>query len=158
MESLTKHVLVSTPVEVVIAALKLAGVGAGDVVYDLGCGDGRVPIIAAKYFGAEGYCVEVREDLCAVAEANARLNGVSEKVHVVCRDLFKTVISNATVVFTYMYPSINRRVFEKIKREVGAGVRFITIDFPVPGEEVAGYTEVYVEGYRFPRRIFLYIT
>lgn len=156
--SLVKQPLVSTPTKVVIAALALAQVSNRDVVYDLGCGDGRVPIIAAKYFGAKGYCVELREALCALAEANARLNGVSDKVHIICRDLFETDISNATVVFTYMFPSLNKKIFEKIKREGKMGIRVITIDFPVPGEKVVRYTEVPVEGYAFPRRVFLHIT
>ncbi len=157
-QSVMKRPLVSTPTKVVIAALALAQVSNRDIVYDLGCGDGRVPIIAAKYFGAEGYCVELREDLCALAEANACLNGVSDKVHIVCRDLFETDISNATVVFTYMFPSLNKKIFEKLKREGKTGIRVITIDFPVPGEKIVRYTEVPVEGYSYPRRVFLHIT
>ncbi len=157
-QSLVKRFLVSTPTKVVIAALALAQVSSRDVLYDLGCGDGRVPIIAAKYFGAEGYCVELQEDLCALAEANARLNSVSDRVHVICRDLFEIDISSATIIFTYMFPSINKKIFEKIKREGKTGIRIITIDFPVPGEKVVRYAEVPVEGYSFPRRVFLHVT
>jgi len=124
---------VASPVDAVAMALAVADVETGDVVYDLGCGDGRVPIIAAKHLGAKGVCVEIDPDLCTVAEANARYNGVSDNVRVVCDDFFRIDLSDASVVYTYLFSSINERLSRKLGKELRPRSRVVTLDFPIPG-------------------------
>ena len=100
------------------AMLKMAGVTASDVVYDLGSGDGRIPIIAAKKFGARGVGVEIDPELIKTANRNARKAGVEDNVQFVQQDLFKTDLSDATVITLYLSNSINMRlrgILEKLK-------------------------------------------
>jgi len=123
---------ITTPVEIIAYALSLARVTEKDTVYDLGCGDGRVPIIAAKYLGAKGVCVEIDDNLCALAQANIYNNNVEDKVSVVCSDMFTTNLSKATVIYTYLYTSVNKRLSRKIESEIKEGSRIITIDMPIP--------------------------
>lgn len=123
---------ITTPIEIIAYALSLAKVTENDIVYDLGCGDGRVPIIAAKYLGANGVCVEIDDNLCALAQANIYYNNLKEKVSVICEDMFTTDLSNATVIYTYLYTSVNKRLSEKLESEIKDGTRIITIDMPIP--------------------------
>ena len=100
------------------AMLKLAHTTASDVVYDLGSGDGRIVIAAAKKFGARGVGVEIDRDLIKQATKNAQKAGVADKVTFLQQDLFKTDFSDATVVTLYLSNSINMRlrgILEKLK-------------------------------------------
>jgi tRNA G37 N-methylase Trm5 len=124
---------ISSPISVVKAALSVAKVDKSDVVMDLGCGDGRVPVIAAKYHGARGICVEIDDTLCALAEANARYNNVEGLVEVECRDLFTYNYSRATVIYAYLYGSILSFLSSKFEKELSEGSRILTIDFPIHG-------------------------
>src|SRR6476469_3743369 len=91
------------------AMLKLAGVTAADTVYDLGSGDGRIVIAAAKKFGARGVGVELDADLVKTARKNAEAAGVADRVTFLQQDLFKTDLSDATVVTLYLSNSVNMR-------------------------------------------------
>jgi SAM-dependent methyltransferase len=100
------------------AMLKLAKTTSADVVYDLGSGDGRIPIAAAKKFGARGVGVEIDADLIKQSTKNAQKAGVADRVRFLQQDLFKTDLSEATVVTLYLSNSINFRLrgaLEKLK-------------------------------------------
>lgn len=124
---------ISSTREVIVEALKLARVRARDIVYDLGAGDGRVVVIAAKEYGAHGVGVEIDERLCGVIEVVAKYYGVSDKVEVICDDFFRVDVSPATVVYMYLYRSINEETAVKLEKELRDGARIVTVDFPIPG-------------------------
>ena len=103
-------IYVPTPHETVEAMLALGEVGPGDVVYDLGSGDGRIPIEAAKRFGARGVGIDISPQRIAEAKANARAAGVTGRVSFRRQDLFQADIRDATVVTLYLLPELNERL------------------------------------------------
>jgi len=120
---------VQTPHEVVAQMLRLAGVGRNDVVYDLGSGDGRLVIAAARDFGARGVGVEIDPRLVAQSVESARRAGVGDRVTFREQDLFQTDIADATVVTLYLSPALNLRLRPKLLRELRAGARIVSHDF-----------------------------
>jgi cyclopropane fatty-acyl-phospholipid synthase-like methyltransferase len=106
---------VPTPPRVVEAMLKMARVTAEDVVYDLGCGDGRIPIAAALEYGARGAGVDLDPKRIEDATENAKAAGVAGKVRFVAQNVFDTDFRDATVVFLYMSLDVNRRLMPKLK-------------------------------------------
>jgi SAM-dependent methyltransferase len=111
---------------VVRSMLRLAKVGKTDVVYDLGCGDGRIPIVAAREFGARGVCVDIDPKRTAAAIANAFKAGVGERVEVRNEDLFETEIVGATVVMLFLWPEVNMRLRPRLLRELVPGTRVVS--------------------------------
>jgi len=111
--------------EAVLAMLELAGTAPGDVVYDLGCGDGRIVIAAAKEFGARGVGVEIDPAPLRIALYRARRAGVEDRVRFVRGDLFETDISEATVVTLFLFETLNRRLLPKLLRELEPGTRIV---------------------------------
>jgi tRNA A58 N-methylase Trm61 len=111
------------------AMLKLANVTSNDVVYDLGSGDGRIVIAAAKTYGARGVGVELDPELIKTATKNARKAGVADKVTFRQADLFKTDFSDATVVTLYLSNSINRRIAPLLQRQLKPGARVVSHRF-----------------------------
>lgn len=126
-----------TPQAVVDAMLKMARVSSADVVYDLGSGDGRIPITAARMFGARGVGIDIDPERTAEARANAKQAGVSDKVEFVTADLFETDISQATVVTLFLTPSLNIRLLPKLNRELRPGTRVVSHRWEM--KDVAGY-------------------
>ena len=124
---------IPSPPDIIIKALKLASVGRSDVVYDLGCGNGRVVTIAAKYFKSLGVCIEVDPILCSVARLIARVNGVSDSVEVICANYYKLPLRGATVIYAYLFPSTLSRLKYKFENECRPGTKIITLDFAIPG-------------------------
>ena len=120
---------VPTPDEVVEAMLRLADVGANDVVYDLGSGDGRIPITAARRFGARGVGIELDPELVAQATRSAQQAGVADRVRFVEGDIFESDISPATVVTLYLLTSINERLRPKLQKELRPGTRIVSHQF-----------------------------
>jgi protein-L-isoaspartate O-methyltransferase len=120
---------VPTSTGVADAMLKLARVSANDVVYDLGSGDGRIVILAAKKYGARGVGVELDEELVKEAKKNAMKAGVSDKVTFVPGDLFKTDLSAATVVTLYLSNSINLRLRSLLQQQLKPGSRVVSHRF-----------------------------
>jgi len=120
---------VPTPPKVVDAMLELARVTADDVVYDLGSGDGRIPIEAARRHGATGVGIELDPKLVTLAKAGAAEAGVARKVRFSRTDIFKTNLSKATVVTLYLSPTINLRLREKLRRELAPGSRVVSHRF-----------------------------
>jgi SAM-dependent methyltransferase len=111
------------------AMLTLAQVTADDVVYDLGSGDGRLPILAAQKFGARGVGIEINESLVALARRNAIDAGVADRVRFEQGDLFTADISQATVVMLYLSTSVLRELEPKLKRELSPGTRIVSHQF-----------------------------
>ena len=125
---------VGSPQSVVDAMLALAHVTAADVVYDLGSGDGRIPIAAAQKYGARGVGIEI--DPILVRDANGRLRaaGVGDRVRFVNQDLFEADISEATVVTLFLLPRLNVRLMPKLKRELKPGTRIVSHQFDMGDE------------------------
>ncbi len=124
---------IPSPPDIIIRALRLAGVNKFDVVYDLGCGDGRVVTIAAKYFKSLGVCIEVDPILCSVARLIAEINGVSDSVEIVCGNYYELSLRGATVIYTYLFPSTLNKLKHKFEDECRPGTRIITLDFAISG-------------------------
>jgi len=119
--------------EVVSAMLKLAGVTSSDVVYDLGSGDGRIPIEAARVHGARAVGVEIDPALVAQSREGARQAGVAARVRFVQQDLFAADISEATVVTLYLLPALNAKLLPKLNRELRPGTRVVSQSFDFGG-------------------------
>jgi predicted RNA methylase len=124
-------IFVPTPQEVVDAMLKIAKVGKNDVVYDLGSGDGRIPITAARVHGARAVGVDI--DPVRIREANENLKkedaSVQGRVRFLNQDLFTTDISEATVVTLYLLPSLNIKLIPKLNKELKPGTRVVSHAF-----------------------------
>jgi hypothetical protein len=120
---------VTTPDHVVTAMLKLAGVGSSDTVYDLGCGDGRIVISAAKEFGARGTGIDNSPARIEEARANAQKAGVEALVKFEVNDFFDADIHNATVVMLYLLPDVNLRLKPKLLKELRPGARVVSHSF-----------------------------
>ncbi len=115
-----------TNMEVVEAMMRLARVNAGDIVYDLGCGDGRIVIAAARERGARGVCVDIDPTRIAQARENARAAGVADRIRFLAQDLFQTDIGEATVVMLFLWPEVNLRLRPKLLRELKPGARVVS--------------------------------
>jgi SAM-dependent methyltransferase len=123
-------IFVPTPQEVVDAMLKLAKVGPKDTVYDLGCGDGRTVITAFKKFGARvAVGVDIDPQRIAESTANAKEQGVADKVKFIQGDLFQTDLREATVVTLYLLSSLNQKLKPKLWRELKPGSRVVSHAF-----------------------------
>ena len=121
-------IYVPTRQSVVDAMLKVANVKAGDVLYDLGCGDGRVPVTAAK-LGARAVCIDIDPRRIAEANENVKKNNVGDRVRVLNQDLFTTDISEATVVSLYLLPSLNLKLRPTLWKTLKPGTRIVSHDF-----------------------------
>ena len=115
-----------TPVDVAQAMLQLGRVRAGDVVYDLGCGDGRIVISAVRQHGARGVCVDIDPQRIAESKENARRAGVADRILFVNDDLLMTDIGSATVVMLFLSPELNLAVRPKLLRELKPGTRIVS--------------------------------
>jgi predicted RNA methylase len=133
---------VPSPVSVVQHMLKLAELMAGEVLFDLGAGDGRTVIMAAKSFGARAVGVELREDLAKKALSTIHENGLGNKVTIVNGDMFTVNLAPADVVFLYLTTSANEKIRPKLESELKKGVRVISHDY-----EIVGWKPVKVENF-----------
>jgi len=145
---------VPTRDELLPYVMSLAKVGPNDVVYDLGCGDGRV-VIEAVLRGARGVCVEINKELIARAEERARKLGISDRVEFINDDFFNVPLSGATVIYMYLLTSVNRMLKPKLAREVRIGTRIVSLDFEIPGWRPVHVVRVSL-GYR-DATLYLYI-
>jgi predicted O-methyltransferase YrrM len=122
-------IYVPTPTEVVTYMLTMANVGPGDVVFDLGSGDGRIPIAAVKEFGAaRGVGIELDPARIAEARANAEAAGVADRVRFLQQDLFTADLSAATVIAMYLLPTMNARL-EPTLRALKPGTRIVSHNY-----------------------------
>jgi ribosomal protein L11 methylase PrmA len=122
-------IYVPTPEEVVEAMLQVAKVTKNDVVYDLGTGDGRIPVTAAKKYGARGVGIDIDPQRIKEANENVQKNGVGDRVRIVQGDLFEENISEATVVTLYLLPSLNVKLIPKLTKELKPGTRIVSHAF-----------------------------
>ncbi|KJH72412.1 SAM-dependent methyltransferase [Aliterella atlantica] len=120
---------VPTPNEVVVRMLELAKVQKDDVLYDLGSGDGRIVITAAQKYGTRGTGIDINPERISEANANAQKAGVTDKVQFRQQDLFKTDLSDATVVTLYLLPDINVKLRPQLFRQLKPGTRIVSHDF-----------------------------
>jgi SAM-dependent methyltransferase len=123
---------VPTPHAVVDKMLEIAKVSADDVVYDLGCGDGRIIIEAAKKYGARGVGYDIDPRRVSEARANAKAAGVSELVRIEEADIFTLDLSEASVVTLYLLPALNVRLIPQLQR-LAPGSRVVSHDFDMKG-------------------------
>src|SRR3954466_15389472 len=122
-------VFVPTPQEVVDKMLEIANVRKGDVLYDLGSGDGRIPVTAAKRFGIRAVGIDIDPRRIEEANENARKNGVTELVTFKREDLFKTKFSDASVVTLYLLPDLNVKLRPRVLAELKPGTRIVSHQF-----------------------------
>jgi ribosomal protein L11 methylase PrmA len=122
-------IYVPTPEPVVEAMLQVANVTSKDVVYDLGCGDGRIPVTAARKYGAHGVCIDIDPERIKDANANVAKNNVGNLVKVVQGDLFQQDLSEASVVTLYLLPSLNVKLMPKLLKELKPGTRVVSHTF-----------------------------
>ena len=123
-------VYVPTPYDAVDAMLKVAKVGKNDVVYDLGSGDGRIPIMAAqKYNAARAVGIDINPERIKEAEANLKAAGLGNRVRFLNEDLFEAKIGDATVVTLYLLPSLNLKLLPKLLSELKPGTRIVSHAF-----------------------------
>lgn len=140
---------VPTPPEVVAAMLKLGSVGKDDFVIDLGCGDGRIVVAAAKQFGAHALGIDIDPERIKEARENAQKEGVTDLVEFRQADLFDTDLRKATVVTLYLLPSVNMKLRPKLWRELKPGSRVVSHSFdmedwkPDKEEDVEG-TQIFL--------------
>ena len=131
---------VPSPFPVIQFMLKLADLSAGEVLFDLGAGDGRTVIMAAKSFGARAVGVELREDLAKKALGTIHESGLSNRVTIVNGDMFSVNLSSADVVFLYLTTSANEKIRPKLEHDLKKGVRVVSHDY-----EIVGWKPVKVE-------------
>lgn len=127
-------IYVPTPPEVVEAMLKVANVRQGDVLYDLGSGDGRIPITAVqKYNVTRATGVEINPERIEEAERNLKAAGVGDRVRFRNEDLFEANFSDATVVTLYLLPALNIKLLPKLLKELKPGTRIVSHAFAMGG-------------------------
>lgn len=136
---------VPTPMPVVEEMLKLANVTKDDVVYDLGCGDGRIVIMAAKKFGARGVGIDIDAGLIEKCKESAKREGVSDKVHFIAEDAMKSDVRDATVVTLYVLPSAMLKLRPKLLRELKPGVRIVSHNYSMGDWEADKVVHVNVD-------------
>ena len=124
---------VPSPQSVVADMLREAGVNDKDFLIDLGSGDGRIVLTAAKVFGARGFGVEIKDDLVKRANEAASQEGVADRVKFMKADLFKTDISQATVITMYLLPDTVNLLKDKFLAELRPGTRIVSHDYPLTG-------------------------
>lgn len=140
---------VPTPPSVVEKMLELGKVGKNDVVYDLGCGDGRIVVTAAKERGARGVGIDLNPQRIEEANANAKEAGVSDRTKFIVGDLFDADVSKASVVTLYLLPEVNRKLRPRLWRQLKVGTRVVSHSFdmgpewPPEHEETVGASKVY---------------
>jgi len=138
---------VQTPLDVAKKMLELSQIKPGEALFDLGCGDGRLIILAAKDLGAKSTGIELREDLVERARTEIKRLNLEDKVKVIQSNFFDVSISDANVVTLYLTSSANERLRPKLEAELKSGTRIISHDFKVPGwkpssvyDELLGHT------------------
>jgi len=136
---------VPSPSSVVSDMLTLAEVGPKDFVIDLGSGDGRIVLTAAKVFGARGFGVDINEKLVKEANEAARQQGLAERASFAIQDLFKTDIRKATVLTMYLLPNTVNMLKDKLLAELNPGTRILSHDYPLSGWIPEKYVQMDLE-------------
>jgi SAM-dependent methyltransferase len=122
-------IFLGSAADVVTRMLAVARIRADDVVYDLGCGDGRIVIAAVKARGARGVCIDIDPSLIATSQRNADTAGVRDRIEFRLGDLFETDLHTASVIALYLSPALNLRLRPKLLRELRPGARIVSHNF-----------------------------
>lgn len=149
---------VPSPSVVVEYMLKLADLKADEVLFDMGSGDGRTVIMAAKTFGARGVGVELREDLAKKALGSIHEDGLDDRVTIVNGDMFNVNMSAADVVYLYLTTSANEKIRPKLESDLKKGTRVVSHDYEIIGwrpEKIENFCEQPQLGYP-SHTIYLY--
>jgi hypothetical protein len=136
---------VPSPQSVVSDMLRYADVGANDFLIDLGSGDGRIVLTAAKVFGARGFGVEIKEELVKRSNEAAEKEGLADRVKFMKQDLFKTDLSQATVITMYLLPDTVNLLKDKFLAELKPGTRIVSHDYPLTGWIPEKYVQMDLE-------------
>lgn len=147
---------VRTPQRIVDRMLQLADVSEDDVVYDLGSGDGRIPITAARTYGAQGVGIEIKPDLVQKARRNAENAGVDDLVEFRQGDLFKTDFSEASVVTLYLLPDVNQRLRPMLFEQLEPGTRIVSHGFDMgewEADRVVEFEDTFIFLWTVPEEI-----
>jgi SAM-dependent methyltransferase len=136
---------VPSPTSVVADMLTMAEVGPKDFVIDLGSGDGRIVLTAAKVFGARGFGVDINEKLVREANESAKIQGIADRAKFTIQDLFKADISQATVLTMYLLPNTVNMLKDKLLTELKPGTRIISHDYPLSGWVPEKYVQMDLE-------------
>ena len=124
---------VPSPTTVVEYMLKMADLKAGEVLFDMGSGDGRTVIMAAKTFGARGVGIELREDLAKKALGSIHENGLNDRVTIMNDDMFNVNLTSADVVYLYLTTSANENIKPTLERDLKNGARVVSHDYEIIG-------------------------
>ena len=146
---------VPTPHDVVERMLTLANVGPRDVVFDLGCGDGRIVIAAAQKFGARGVGIDIDPARIAESEENAKRAGVEQLVTFKLQDALKTDVSDATVITLYMLSAINVKLRPILTRQLRPGARIVSHSFAM-GDWEPEHVETFRDAAGTMRTLYLW--
>jgi hypothetical protein len=136
---------VPSPQSVVSDMLRYADVGPNDFLIDLGSGDGRIVLTAAKVFGARGFGVEIKDDLVRRSNEAAQKEGLAERIRFMKQDLFKTDMSQATVITMYLLPDTVNLLKDKFLNELRPGTRIVSHDYPLTGWIPEKYVQMDLE-------------
>ncbi|MBN1294450.1 MAG: class I SAM-dependent methyltransferase [Candidatus Latescibacteria bacterium] len=136
---------VPTKQKVVEEMLNMAGVNENDILYDMGCGDGRIVITAAKEKGAHGVGIDIDPERIRESNENAEKAGVTDKVKFIEMDLFEADISEATVVSLYLLTEVNLRLRPKLLRELKPGTRVVSHNYAMGNWDYEDYKEIMAE-------------
>lgn len=149
-------IFVPTPQKAVDRMLELAELKPSDVLYDLGCGDGRFVVTVAKKYGVRAVGMDINPLRVAQSRRNARSNGVTNLVSFVRADIFEADFSEATVITLYLLPELNVRLMPKLA-QLRPGTRILSFEFNMRGAKPLAVTEIVPEGRVEPYRIFKWI-
>jgi len=136
---------VPSPLAVVRRMLEISRAGPGDVLVDLGCGDGRIPIVALKEFGVDmAYCVEIREDLASQAHANAVSEGIYSRLDIIVGDMFTldSIISSSTIVTLFLLTNVNEKLAPILARNLPPNARVVSHEFRIPSWKPVAHVRV----------------
>ncbi len=145
---------VSSPVSVVDKMLEAAGLRGGETLYDLGCGDGRIVMAAAKGFGAKAVGIEISDALAKRARQQAESLGLQDRVKIITGDMMAVDVSPASVVSLYLMTEANDTLRPKLERELKPGSRVVSLEFKVRGWKAARVEKV--ELHNHPYTIYVY--
>jgi len=145
---------VSSPISVVDKMLEAANLRSGETLYDLGCGDGRIVMAAAKGFGAKAVGVELSDALAKRARQQAESLGLQDQVRIVTGDMMTVDVSQANVVSLYLMTEANDTLRPKLERELKPGARVVSLEFKVRGWKPARVEKVELRNH--PYTIYVY--
>ena len=145
---------VTSPISVVDKMLEAAGLRGGETLYDLGCGDGRIVLAAAKGFGAKAVGIEISDALAKRARQEAEKMGLQDQVKIITGDMMTVDVSPASVVSLYLMTEANDTLRPKLERELKPGSRVVSLEFKVRGWKPSRVEKV--ELHNHPYTIYVY--